>query len=318
VGKERDAESGLYYYGARYYAAWTCRFISVDPLADKYVHLTAYNYAGNKPIGDYDIDGMQGSGDTTSGGSQQAESVNADSNKTPEGPNIIVNAGEEPKAPPETIDGLKAAFEKDKSLDNYLNFEKGKKDWADYETKNNEYKANKDFLEGVKNEILKPKDSVMVEQKELLYGKSITLIVTKDLKHLGQPALAKTTTYSKDNYTIEFDRQKISSGSQKTTVVQALQMVYKDKNFTQTLNGIIVHELGHVIFNSENFYLSPTSEQREEAAMKWEVYYYRSRIDLFRKISSIVYVYDSELKKDINIGPILSMPFKGHENFHKR
>ena len=36
VGKEKDAESGLYYYGARYYAAWTCRFISVDPLAADY------------------------------------------------------------------------------------------------------------------------------------------------------------------------------------------------------------------------------------------------------------------------------------------
>lgn len=66
VGKERDAESGLYYYGARYYAAWTCRFISVDPLAGKYAHLTPYNYAGNKPIGDYDIDGMQGTGETPS------------------------------------------------------------------------------------------------------------------------------------------------------------------------------------------------------------------------------------------------------------
>lgn len=65
VGKEKDSESGLYYYGARYYAAWTCRFISVDPLAAKYAHLTPYNYAGNKPIGDYDIDGMQSTGDTT-------------------------------------------------------------------------------------------------------------------------------------------------------------------------------------------------------------------------------------------------------------
>jgi RHS repeat-associated protein len=59
VGKERDAESGLYYYGARYYAAWTCRFISVDPLAKDYMYLTPYNYANNNPIDDFDIDGMQ-------------------------------------------------------------------------------------------------------------------------------------------------------------------------------------------------------------------------------------------------------------------
>src|SRR6218665_2489699 len=36
VGKERDSESGLYYYGARYYTSWTCRFISVYPLMGKY------------------------------------------------------------------------------------------------------------------------------------------------------------------------------------------------------------------------------------------------------------------------------------------
>jgi RHS repeat-associated protein len=59
VGKERDAESGLYYYGARYYAAWTCRFISVDPLIAQYPQITPYNYADNNPINDFDIDGMQ-------------------------------------------------------------------------------------------------------------------------------------------------------------------------------------------------------------------------------------------------------------------
>ena len=60
TGKEKDAESGLYYYGARYYAAWTCRFISVDPLAHKFNYLTPYNYAGNRPIDSLDIDGLQG------------------------------------------------------------------------------------------------------------------------------------------------------------------------------------------------------------------------------------------------------------------
>ncbi len=59
VGKELDSESGLYYYGARYYAAWTCRFVSVDPLAAKYPMLSPYNYASNSPIGQLDVDGMQ-------------------------------------------------------------------------------------------------------------------------------------------------------------------------------------------------------------------------------------------------------------------
>jgi len=68
VGKEYERESGLLYYGARFYAAWTCRFISVDPLADKYMYLTPYNYAANDPIGDFDIDGQQNNKSAQDGG----------------------------------------------------------------------------------------------------------------------------------------------------------------------------------------------------------------------------------------------------------
>lgn len=87
VGKEKDLESGLYYYGARYYAAWTCRFISIDPLAHDYMHLTPYNYAGNKPINSVDIDGMQGENETKSGGGNTEYS-------TPEGVPPNANIGD--------------------------------------------------------------------------------------------------------------------------------------------------------------------------------------------------------------------------------
>jgi len=60
TGKEKDAESGLYYYGARYYAAWTCRFTSTDPLAAEYPNLSAYAYAFNNPLGFNDPTGMEG------------------------------------------------------------------------------------------------------------------------------------------------------------------------------------------------------------------------------------------------------------------
>ncbi|WP_375419223.1 SpvB/TcaC N-terminal domain-containing protein [uncultured Hymenobacter sp.] len=63
-GKERDQESGLYYYGMRYYAPWLCRFVSVDPLAAKYAYYTPYQYAGNKPIIAVDIDGLEADKDT--------------------------------------------------------------------------------------------------------------------------------------------------------------------------------------------------------------------------------------------------------------
>jgi RHS repeat-associated protein len=59
VGKERDNETGLYYYGARYYAAWLCRFVSVDPLQFKYPELTPFQYASNCPVSYIDLDGLE-------------------------------------------------------------------------------------------------------------------------------------------------------------------------------------------------------------------------------------------------------------------
>ena len=59
VGKERDEETGLYYYGFRYYAAWLCRFVSVDPLQFEYPHYTPFQYAGNIPISYIDLDGLE-------------------------------------------------------------------------------------------------------------------------------------------------------------------------------------------------------------------------------------------------------------------
>src|SRR5690606_24039859 len=58
-GKEKDAESGLYEYGQRYYAPWLCRFVSVDPVAESFPYYTSYNYAGNKPISKVDMEGLQ-------------------------------------------------------------------------------------------------------------------------------------------------------------------------------------------------------------------------------------------------------------------
>ncbi len=57
VGKERDEETGLYYYGARYYAAWIARFVSVDPLATERQWLNPYNYVQNNPLNRIDPNG---------------------------------------------------------------------------------------------------------------------------------------------------------------------------------------------------------------------------------------------------------------------
>ncbi|TXH55272.1 MAG: RHS repeat-associated core domain-containing protein, partial [Bacteroidia bacterium] len=57
-GKEKDAESGLYYYGARYYCAWFSRFISCDPLSVNFPWQSSYVAFDNNPINKIDPDGM--------------------------------------------------------------------------------------------------------------------------------------------------------------------------------------------------------------------------------------------------------------------
>jgi RHS repeat-associated protein len=83
VGKEKDAESGLYYYGARYYSAWTCRFISVDALAKKYNQLTPYQNAGNNPVGDKDIDGNKSEKTPEGGGQKEGGGKKGKTNDAP-------------------------------------------------------------------------------------------------------------------------------------------------------------------------------------------------------------------------------------------
>ncbi len=56
-GKEKDLESSYNYYGARYYYDWLSIWLSVDPLSDKYPHLTSYNYCANNPVMLVDPDG---------------------------------------------------------------------------------------------------------------------------------------------------------------------------------------------------------------------------------------------------------------------
>jgi len=56
-GKERDA-SGLYYYGARYYAGWLGRWINPDP-AGNIDGLNFYQMVGNNPIVHIDPSGQQ-------------------------------------------------------------------------------------------------------------------------------------------------------------------------------------------------------------------------------------------------------------------
>ncbi|HST21888.1 MAG TPA: toxin TcdB middle/C-terminal domain-containing protein [Blastocatellia bacterium] len=58
-GKERDDTTGLYYYGARYYATWLCRWLSPDP-AGTVDGLNLYAFVGGNPINYGDATGTNG------------------------------------------------------------------------------------------------------------------------------------------------------------------------------------------------------------------------------------------------------------------
>ncbi len=74
-GKEKDEESGLYYFEARYYNAWTCRFITIDPLTGKHPDKTPYHYCSNNPINRVDLSGMA-DGPTGGGKSKANKTTN--------------------------------------------------------------------------------------------------------------------------------------------------------------------------------------------------------------------------------------------------
>lgn len=56
--KEQDEESGLFYYGARYYDPRTSVFYGVDPLTEKRPWESPFTYCGNNPIVRIDPNGM--------------------------------------------------------------------------------------------------------------------------------------------------------------------------------------------------------------------------------------------------------------------
>jgi RHS repeat-associated protein len=55
--KEKDAESGYGYFGARYYDSDLSIWLSVDPMSDKYPSFSPYSYCANNPIKYWDPDG---------------------------------------------------------------------------------------------------------------------------------------------------------------------------------------------------------------------------------------------------------------------
>ena len=57
--KELDEETGFYYYGARYLNPTSGVWLSVDPLFEKYVGMSPYNYCAGNPVKLVDVDGRK-------------------------------------------------------------------------------------------------------------------------------------------------------------------------------------------------------------------------------------------------------------------
>ena len=57
TGKERDDFTGLYYYGARYYASWLGRWLTCDPKMQEGGSLNKYLYCNDNPVEYIDPDG---------------------------------------------------------------------------------------------------------------------------------------------------------------------------------------------------------------------------------------------------------------------
>ena len=57
TGKERDTETGWDYFGARYYDSRIGRWLSTDPMAEKYNAWSPYNYVYDNPLKNIDSDG---------------------------------------------------------------------------------------------------------------------------------------------------------------------------------------------------------------------------------------------------------------------
>ena len=55
--KEKDSETGLSYFGSRYYSSDLSIWLSVDPMSDKYASLSPYVYCANNPVKLTDPDG---------------------------------------------------------------------------------------------------------------------------------------------------------------------------------------------------------------------------------------------------------------------
>ena len=122
-GKELDEETGLLYYGARYYDPQISAWLSVDPLSEKYPNLSAYVFSGLNPINIIDPDGRRLTGP---GGDEEILVL-------PENPDDLTKKGWVEQKPKGVKDKGHSRYFKKKDSNLWLAWDaKSKKDPAHY------------------------------------------------------------------------------------------------------------------------------------------------------------------------------------------
>ena len=97
TSKEVDEETGLYYFGARYYDPRISLWYGVDLLAEKYPTWNPFGYTLNNPIRFIDPTGME-SEDSDGGGDPKKEGQNPQQPPIPHKP--VTPQNQDPNAPP--------------------------------------------------------------------------------------------------------------------------------------------------------------------------------------------------------------------------
>jgi RHS repeat-associated protein len=95
TNKERDDETGLYYFGVRYYAAWLGRWTSSDP-GDFVDGLNMYQYAQNNPVKLVDEEGYNAEEPENRDNKKKEDDCptgDCDDEKNPIGGNVSIRSG---------------------------------------------------------------------------------------------------------------------------------------------------------------------------------------------------------------------------------
>ena len=321
--KEQDKETGLYYYGARYYAPWLCRFNSVDPKALEYVHQSSYVFADNNPIVKYDVNGEGTNGDGTAPENQpqatnpppSSSASSDDEIKSVQSGNILFDfvkssAPTAPEAPSLSVDEARSNFQNDKSVSNYNTLQQTIEQWSEYNKAFDEYLAvKKEFdldnamLDKINSEVSTMQNRVLQKLVSLISNKhgkvNVIFKVVHDSRLMDKTSYAAQTemkSNDKSTITIIVNREKFMGTTNDTDVTYALS--FNGKKIEMDLLGTIIHELGHIWSNLST--PDHHNEVSERAARRWEALYYRDKYQHFLDRRSTV------KSKDIETGKIVS------------